>query len=676
MLILPLITLLTKLSYSTGAQFKLKFAFCNQAPNPALQLICSQFQKWDSEARQLQSDSRTRTSWSSGRVWSSSRSRWSAGNMQNWAAWTAWSAGSSHQHTSQSIHEADNHHKPQISINNRYSNNNNHYNFSKMTSLTDGFTSATFTQQEPKRKLSLSVRTETNRVRGGQITNVRTYSRTSSTSTSLSTASSRRERILIKDNENFDQVSRTKQMPHRSSIHESKFGKDLYSMEQDMVGPPGQQRPSNFIFRNKQRTSVPSPSPSPSPPPVVVNNVPEKFSGSKSRGSLVQETINQRDPSRVDELSVEERMEAMECMDLNCLCSYFHGLLTNSACYLSNGKKLSKAVRKEYRQLLAEERRRFHSALLKLKQIGDYDRIAKWHSQPEISGGAHSGPAFLPWHREYIKRMEIALRLVDPEVSLPYWDSTLESGIPNGKDTILFSKTLMGDSDKHGDVISGFMSRWFTPERRYVNRQVAQQGRTFKEDDIQAIMRHHNVISMLAYTAPKQGCRHPINWAALEYSQANVLVWVGGDSFHQTTCANDPLIFLHYAFVDSIWEWWRQHRQSSGSRSTSYPPDSLECSNENHFAQNPMQPFEPLKNIDGISNKYTDEMYKYAPRPACKRGRDGLCASEFLFCDSSHGSPRCSTKIRPGGRCDGYSSLENPCYNSTCISSTCSQEIH
>lgn len=63
------------------------------------------------------------------------------------------------------------------------------------------------------------------------------------------------------------------------------------------------------------------------------------------------------------------------------------------------------AVRKEYRQLGTEERLRFHTALEKLKRSGEYNKIAQWHTKPEMSGGAHSGPAFLPWHREYIKRL-------------------------------------------------------------------------------------------------------------------------------------------------------------------------------------------------------------------------------------------------------------------------------
>lgn len=57
-----------------------------------------------------------------------------------------------------------------------------------------------------------------------------------------------------------------------------------------------------------------------------------------------------------------------------------------------------------------EEVFRFHAVMNILKNrpdtdpAGNYNKLAKIHSQTGTSGGAHSGPAFLPWHREYIKR--------------------------------------------------------------------------------------------------------------------------------------------------------------------------------------------------------------------------------------------------------------------------------
>ena len=42
---------------------------------------------------------------------------------------------------------------------------------------------------------------------------------------------------------------------------------------------------------------------------------------------------------------------------------------------------------------------------------------------------AHWGPAFLPWHREFLRQFESALRKEVPGVASPYWDSTLDEGL-------------------------------------------------------------------------------------------------------------------------------------------------------------------------------------------------------------------------------------------------------
>ncbi|VDK59058.1 unnamed protein product [Anisakis simplex] len=261
--------------------------------------------------------------------------------------------------------------------------------------------------------------------------------------------------------------------------------------------------------------------------------------------------------------------------------------------------------------------------------------------------------------------------MIDHTVALPYWDSTLDSRIPNPSESCLFSAELMGETDRNGNVITGFTSRWNIDGRPYLKRQPGAQGRPFTEADIAAVMQREDVSSILAYTAPRPGCEHQTDWTCLEYSHGNVLIFVGGEMFHQMTSANDPLFFLHHAFVDRIWEDWRKLRQSAIARSLAYPPDLPNCSSEDHFARSPMRPFAPLRNIDGISNRYTSNLYTYAPRPSCSRGHDQQCASEFLFCDLSHGPPQCAAKIRIGGPCWGFVNGERPCLHSECTENIC-----
>ncbi|KAI1721618.1 common central domain of tyrosinase domain-containing protein [Ditylenchus destructor] len=361
-----------------------------------------------------------------------------------------------------------------------------------------------------------------------------------------------------------------------------------------------------------------------------------------------------------------------QCMDLGCLCSYMggNGQQGSNACTLSNGRPLAKALRKEYRMLSDDERNRFHAALRQLKNSGEYDRISVIHSQFATAGGAHSGPAFLSWHREYIKRIEIAIRQVDPTLALPYWDSVLDNNLPNPRDSILWTPEFMGGSDAAGNVNSGPFTPWRTISgRANVLRHVGAQGTLFQEREIAYILQQTQIENVLAFTSPRQGCMIRTDWNVLEYTHGNVHIFVGGDMLDQSTSANDPIFYLHHSFVDLIWELWRQQRQTRFDRENAYPMDMQLCSSAQHFGSALMRPFEPWRNVDGLNNKYTDNMYEYAPRPSCASG--GNCGSPYLFCDRSHGAPRCAAKVRVGGSCAGFTAGETACHNGVCQGGKC-----
>jgi hypothetical protein len=85
-------------------------------------------------------------------------------------------------------------------------------------------------------------------------------------------------------------------------------------------------------------------------------------------------------------------------------------------------------VRKNQAALSADEKARFVSAVLQLKANGTYDQFVRVHRDAMMDAAmpAHMMPAFLPWHREYLRRLEIELQRLDPTVTIPYWDWTVD----------------------------------------------------------------------------------------------------------------------------------------------------------------------------------------------------------------------------------------------------------
>ncbi len=88
-----------------------------------------------------------------------------------------------------------------------------------------------------------------------------------------------------------------------------------------------------------------------------------------------------------------------------------------------------------------------------------------------------------------------------------------------------------------------------------------------------------------------------------------------------------------------------------------------------------MRPF-PIRNIDGLKNAYTDELYYYYPRPNCS-ATTPTCGSNYIYCDtrtyrfdpfSFKKFPkifRCLSKIRAGGNCTGFEG-KDICANGLC----------
>ncbi|KAL3095980.1 hypothetical protein niasHS_005739 [Heterodera schachtii] len=391
--------------------------------------------------------------------------------------------------------------------------------------------------------------------------------------------------------------------------------------------------------------------------------------------------------------------ERYACMNMTCLCPYLGGSSSEPDQCIFGGSdqagrarrqsgnanpNLGRIVRKEYRMLTDNERARYHAAILQLKRgtgSYEYNRIAYLHFDLRAMPAAHSGPTFLPWHREYLKRYEIGLRAVDPYVSIPYWDSTLDSRLPNPADSIIWSTQFMGTPNANNNGIAdGFLANWDTIEGRPIQRQLGEDGELMAEDAVNAMINRPEMENIYAFpsrtgngacTVPNPNPRNVV-----ELGHNNVHTWIGGDMSALPTAPQDPIFFMHHCFMDYIWEQWRLRWQTRAQRESQFPSDQqvVACSGSTSYRiGETMRPFQDpvVLNRAGLSNDYTDYLYTYAPRPTCRAA--GGCGSPNLFCDTTKRTPLCVSKIRPGGNCSPFTrNTEQPCYQSTCTNGRCS----
>ncbi len=107
-------------------------------------------------------------------------------------------------------------------------------------------------------------------------------------------------------------------------------------------------------------------------------------------------------------------------------------------------------VRRNGASLSSEEKKAYIDAVLALKEkpspwaagLNVYDTFVLWHRDAfncDINA-AHSGPAFLPWHRQFLLLFEQQLQSVDPYVTIPYWDWSVDNGV----DSYLWQDDFMG----------------------------------------------------------------------------------------------------------------------------------------------------------------------------------------------------------------------------------------
>lgn len=258
-------------------------------------------------------------------------------------------------------------------------------------------------------------------------------------------------------------------------------------------------------------------------------------------------------------------------------------------------------LRKNQASLSAAERQAFVNAILKLKhevpsQMGltnRYDDYVQVHMNSMMAspGWAHQLPAVWPWHRELLRHFELDLQQIDPTVTIPYWDWTVDQN-PAAPTSPFRADFLGGDGNPaqdtkvttgpfaeaggqwHLNVITGDPAPVAPgdPPRdntTYLRREFGVNVGTLPSATQVNVAMNKTVYDAAPWnTTSANGFRNFIEgWHATGGTPADqppqnhnrVHVWVGGNMLPMTS-PNDPVFWLHHCNLDRLWAiWMTQH---------------------------------------------------------------------------------------------------------------------
>lgn len=191
-----------------------------------------------------------------------------------------------------------------------------------------------------------------------------------------------------------------------------------------------------------------------------------------------------------------------------------------------------------------------------------YDELIYMHKYYFTTGGIHGSDNegwkptfFLPWHRWYILQLENLLRNINPKVTVPYWDWSLEAD--NWKTSIVWNSECGfggdGDPENGHHVTTGPFSAendWIPPNgdplmRKFHGNITNAAGvATVQKKKVEQFDEWHHDIEAILHG--------PVHC----YIGGSIIKTLSGSITSGTMCtdisANDPIFFLHHGFIDKL----------------------------------------------------------------------------------------------------------------------------
>lgn len=203
-------------------------------------------------------------------------------------------------------------------------------------------------------------------------------------------------------------------------------------------------------------------------------------------------------------------------------------------------------IRKNFTALSVPEREALANALNLVQSDGLVGNNAELH-RANFNKGIHWGPAFLPWHRDFLKKFESALQRYEPSVTLPYWDWPKSD---SRNIDISPWKEFFGGRDNRG----GNFDHW--PYKR----NDAPFGSLPKIESVIQLLDKQTFTEFRGFESGAHGAGHN---------------WIGHDmgDLHSPI---DPIFYLHHCNVDRLWSIWQLNHPTA----VQYDPDGKVLGND------------------------------------------------------------------------------------------------
>ena len=196
-----------------------------------------------------------------------------------------------------------------------------------------------------------------------------------------------------------------------------------------------------------------------------------------------------------------------------------------------------------------------------------YDYWTK-QQQIHIRAPEHHNAAFLPWHREFLNRLELLLQEADPRVKLMYWQWTTDPTNSTGG-TNLFTSTFMGNSGRGtgGTSMGAPLSPALEPiasEGASVVRNLRTGSPGSESDTI------HMGWANYRGTNAAENFSVQIEEPPNHDSNHGYIGGTGGSMSAVASATRDPFFFLLHGKVDQLWARWQRANTSRVEAGTAY----------------------------------------------------------------------------------------------------------